>query len=151
MKKKSHRLVIDVAFNAPVTERQATQIMRMELTDDVETGYKRTSLAPDIQPTHRVITNVKAYGRVTAATTPDQKSFSPKAMQNSDKEPRATVSDYDYKLMDTATRVQAQLHTVETRLLQAAVKGNVSPEVRLQMQAHLEDCIRALARLPEEE
>ena len=61
------------------------------------------------------------------------------------------MTDPDFKLMDTLTRIQAQLHTVETRLLYAAIKGKISPEVRTACAEHLKDCAKQLHKLPEEE
>lgn len=56
-----------------------------------------------------------------------------------------------YKLMDILTRIQAQMHTVEVRLMNAAIKGKISPEVREQCAHHLRDCAEQLKRIPEEE
>lgn len=53
-----------------------------------------------------------------------------------------------YRLEDGITSIEAQLATVRGRMLQAALNGGMSQEVKLQCKALLVHCNRMIDNLP---
>lgn len=54
----------------------------------------------------------------------------------------------EYKLMDACTRIQAQIHAIENRLMMSALNGNMSDGVRREVRSHIKDIGEILDRIP---
>ena len=60
------------------------------------------------------------------------------------------MTNDEYKVMDITTRALANLQAVQTRLLNAALKGEVSAEIANQVADHCRDITNAFVRLVKE-
>lgn len=61
------------------------------------------------------------------------------------------MQDDEYKVMDITTRTLANIQTIQTRLLNAAIKGDVSADVANQVADHCRDIAESFARLVKDE
>lgn len=58
-----------------------------------------------------------------------------------------TDEERTYRVMDLTTRALSQMHTIQNRLLYAAVSGRVSKDVAQQVRGHCDDIADTFDRI----